>query len=575
MTKILNLIFGILLSAAGLSQAPITVFEKTNGMSTSTYFETISFFKEIAGQSKTIKLIEKGTSDAGYPLHVVLISSDSNFNPEDWHQAGHVVILVNNSIHPGEPDGTDASQLWVRDIAAGKVTLPKNVRVAIIPVYNIGGALNRGPYSRVNQNGPADYGFRGNAQNLDLNRDFTKLDSRNAASFNQIFQWLDPHILIDNHVSDGADFQHTMTLLTTQYDKLGEPLGSFLRNRFEPAIYKDMKTRGWDLFPYVNFNAYDLSRGMTQFYDPPRYSSGYAALFQCIGFVPETHMLKPYAERVKSTYDLMVSISTIASQQANDVITIKKKARDQVANQGAFPLDWRVDTARHNTLTFKGYERDTTISEVTGMPRMYYRRDKPFDAEIKFLCYFQPQNTINKPKAYLIPQGWHQVHEKLAMNKVTMNRLDNDTLMELEVYRIESYTAAQRPYESHFRHSNVKTTIHKEIIKCLKGDYLIEMGHHTDRFVVEMLEPTGADSYFAWNHFDAIMQQKEGYSNYRWEEVAADWLKQNPELKKELEDKKSAEPEFAKNANLMLNWVYRKSPYFEPAFMRYPVYRIP
>jgi hypothetical protein len=100
------------------------------------------------------------------------------------------------------------------------------------------------------------------------------------------------------------------------------------------------------------------------------------------------------------------------------------------------------------------------------------------------------------------------------------------------------------------------------------------MGNYTDRFVVEMLEPTGADSYFTWNFFDAILQQKEGYSNYRWEDVAAEWLKQNPELKKQLDAKKAAEPEFAKNAGQILNWVYRNSPYFEPSFMRYPVYRI-
>jgi hypothetical protein len=557
------------------AQFPQTVFERSEGKATSAYHETIAFFQEAASNSKMVTILEKGTTDAGFPLHVVLISPDGNFDPKLWQEKENVVIMVNNSIHPGEPDGTDASQLWVRDIISGKVPLPANIRVAIIPVYNIGGALNRGPYSRVNQNGPVEYGFRGNAQNLDLNRDFTKLDSRNAASFNEIFQWLDPHILIDNHVSDGADFQHTMTLLTTQYDKLGEPLGSFLREKFEPAIYKDMKKRGWDLFPYVNFNAYDLRRGMTQFYDPPRYSSGYAALFQCIGFVPETHMLKPYGERVKSTYDLMISISTTASLQAKDVIDTKRNAREQVGRQTSFPLDWRVDTTNHTTLTFKGYERDTAISEVTGLPRMYYRRDKPFETEIKFLCYFQPQNFIQKPKAYIIPQGWHRVHEKLTLNKVPMKRIENDTLLTLEVYRIESYTAAQRPYESHFRHSNLKVTTHTEKIKCLKGDYVVELGHYTDRFVVEMLEPTGADSYFTWNFFDAILQQKEGYSNYRWEEVAAAWLKENPGLRKELDEKKANEPEFAKNGNQILNWVYRKSPYFEPAFMRYPVYKIP
>src|SRR5205085_10849189 len=127
-----------------------------------------------------------------------------------------------------------------------------NVVLAFIPVYNIGGCLNRNSNTRVNQNGPEEYGFRGNSQNLDLNRDFTKCDSKEARSFAQLFHYLNPDIFIDNHVSDGADYQHTMTLITTQYDKLGT-LGTYLKNTFEPAIYSGMKQKGWDMVPYVNF----------------------------------------------------------------------------------------------------------------------------------------------------------------------------------------------------------------------------------------------------------------------------------------------------------------------------------
>ncbi len=556
------------------AQKDVTPFEKSGGKVSSTYFETIAWFEMLAKKNKTIHIKEMGATDAGYPLHLVLLSKDGSSDPEKWRQQGKVVILINNSIHPGEPDGTDACMMLARDMTNGKVNLPDNVAIAIIPVYNIGGALNRGPNSRVNQNGPENYGFRGNAQNLDLNRDFTKMDSRNAQSFAHIFHYLDPHILIDNHVSDGADFQHTMTLLTTQYDKLGGELGNWLRNSFEPAIYTNMKTRGWDIFPYVNFDAYDLKKGMTQFYDPPRYSSGYAALFQTIGFVPETHMLKPFADRVRSTYDLMISITEKANEHADSIKMIRAALRKQVMQQKTFPLVWRPDSSKNNTLTFKGYERDTMISEVTGLPRMYYRQDKPYDVNIKFNCYFNGTQTVEKPKAYIIPHGWYKVNEKLALNGVIMSRLQKDTLMELEVYRIESVTPATRAYEGHYRYSNVKTTSSKEKILCLKGDYIIYTGQKADRFLVEMLEPTGADSYFAWNFFDAILQQKEGYSNYRWEDVAANWLKQNPQLKAEFEKKKAAEPDFSKNVNLMLNWIYRNSPYFEPSFNRYPVYRM-
>src|SRR5258706_7586238 len=107
-------------------------------------------------------MITGDTADAGYPLHVVLFSADKDFNMDSWHKQRKVVILINNGIHPGEPDGIDASMMLLRDLATGKIKAPQNVVIAVIPVYNIGGCLNRNNYSRVNQNGPESYGFRGN-----------------------------------------------------------------------------------------------------------------------------------------------------------------------------------------------------------------------------------------------------------------------------------------------------------------------------------------------------------------------------------------------------------------------------
>lgn len=575
MQKVVLLILLTWQMMAAHAQFPLTPFEKSKGLECATYTETIDYFSMLAGKSKLISMQQQGPTDAGYPLHTVWISAQGQHNPAQWHKEGKVVILINNSIHPGEPDGTDASLLLARDIAAGTRKLPANVCLGIIPVYNIGGALNRGPYSRVNQNGPAAYGFRGNAQYLDLNRDFTKADSRNANAFARIFHQADPHILIDNHVSDGADFQHTMTLLTTQYDKLGGTLGNWLRSSFEPAVYGDMKKKGWDVFPYVNFNAFDLNRGMTQFYDPPRYSSGYAALFQCIGFVPETHMLKPYKDRVQSTYDLMVSIIEKAGVQADSLRQLRQQLRQEVSRQTSFALSWQPDTSRHSLMLFKGYERDTTLSEVTGLPRMYYRHDKPFEAWVRFFNYYAPRQQVQLPGAYVIPAGWHKVHEQLRQNGIPLQQLAADTTLELEVYRIAAYTPPSRPYEGHYRYNDVSVTTHRETITLRKGDYIARTGHKGNRFLAEMLEPTGPDSYFMWNYFDAILQQKEGYSNYRWEEVAAEWLRNNPALRQQLEAKKKEDPAFAQNANQILQWVYQNSPYFEPGFKRYPIYKIP
>src|SRR5918993_881492 len=240
-------------SIAFPTKAQQSRFEKTGGTETATYFEVIDWYKQLDNLSSKVSMSTMGMSDAGYPLHLVLVSNDPNFSVNKWKKEGKIIILVNNGIHPGEPDGIDASMLLARDIALNKIALPANVAVGFIPVYNIGGCLNRGSFSRVNQNGPVEYGFRGNSQNLDLNRDFTKCDSREARAFAQIFHFLDPDILMDNHVSDGADYKHTMTLITSQYDKLGAELGGWLKKIFEPALYKEMVGKGWEMAPYVDF----------------------------------------------------------------------------------------------------------------------------------------------------------------------------------------------------------------------------------------------------------------------------------------------------------------------------------
>jgi Zinc carboxypeptidase len=564
----------ILFFISTISSAQLTTFEKSNGTTSATYFETISFYKNLDTQSNIISVKEIGQTDAGYPLHVVLISSDKKFIPAQWHAQNKVVIMINNGIHPGEPDGIDASMMLARDIKNKKVILPNNVVLAIIPVYNIGGCLNRNTHSRVNQNGPVEYGFRGNAQNLDLNRDFTKNDSKESKSFAQIFHWFNPDIFIDNHVSDGADYQHTMTLITTQYEKLGVPAGTWLRNVFEPQLYAGMKEKKWDLIPYIEFEVADFNKGVNMFYETPRYSSGYAALFGTFSFIPETHMLKPYKERVQSTYDLMSTFISKASVNAKEIIAKRKEAAAQIKLHIQFPLRWVVDKTKSSSFTFKGYEQDTAFSEATGLQKMFYNHAKPYTKEITFYNYYKPDNIVEKPRAYIIPAGWYNVIERLELNGVQVKKLKKDTTIFVGVSKIEEYKSRTTPYEKHHPNYSVKISQKMDSMNFLKGDYVIEMNQKANRYIVEMLEPTGDDSFFAWNFFDAILQQKEGYSDYRWEDVAAEYLKNNPDVKKKLGEKKLMDIKFAANSSAILDFIYKNSPYYEPAHNRYPVYKV-
>lgn len=558
----------------GMSQSLETPFERSGGKQTATYAECIAFYKQLDKLSPLLSIKETGMSDAGYPYHLVLYSNDGVFDPAVWHRQHKVVFLINNGIHAGEPDGIDASMMLLRDLVTKKVSLPNNIALAVIPLYNIGGALNRNSFSRVNQDGPESYGFRGSAQNLDLNRDFTKNDSREARSFAKIFHWVDPDIQIDNHVSDGADYQYTMTLLASQWNKLGGELGTFLHDVFQPALFASMEKKGWGMTPYVDFEEGNPDRGWEGFYDQPRYSSGYATLFHTIAFMPETHMLKPFHDRVLSTYALMQSMFTEASAHA--AVLLEKRKQDIAADLAGsrLALDWKVDMTKWDELSFKGYEAAEKTSEVTGMPRKYYDHSRPFERKVRFYNYFTPDVFATVPKYYVIPQGWHEVTDLLELNGVHMRRLTHDSTITVEAYHIDDYKAAPRAYEKHHRNTGTKVSANRETLPFLKGDYIIPTDQPTRRFLVEMLEPVGDDSYFSWNFFDAILQQKEGYSAYRWEDVAAAWLKEHPEVRQKLEERKKADSTFARQARAQLDFVYKHSPYYEPAHLRYPVYRV-
>ncbi len=551
-----------------------TIFEQSNGKQTPTYFEAIDWWEKTDVASPIVKMQAMGMTDAGYPLHLILVSQDRDFDITSIKEKKKSIILINNGIHPGEPDGIDASMLLVKDIIQKKYTLSTNVVLAIIPVYNIGGTLNRSANYRVDQNGPEEFGFRGNSQNLDLNRDFIKADSKDALAFTRIFHHLDPDVFIDNHVSNGADYQHIMTLLTSQHNKLGGAMGEFLNKEFEPALYPLMKNKGFDLVPYVNHFGETPDAGWPQFWDSPRYSSGYATLWNTFAFVPETHMLKPYKQRVASTQALMESLINFVSKNSNKITELRNQTKQQQISQITFPIGWKWDKTKSTKINFKGFEAGKKSSEISGLPRLFYDRSKPFEKNVLFYNIYTDTLSVEKPVAYIIPQGWWKVIDRLKINKVLMRQLTKDTIIEVEAYRIENYQASSRPFEGHRPNSNISVSKSLKKLTFRKGDYYIPLNQKANRFLIETLEPQAEDSYFVWNFFDAILGQKEGFSDYVFEETAAEYLKSNADVKNKLEQRRITDSAFAKNKAAQLDFIYKNSPYYEPAHLQYPVYRI-
>ncbi|MXN90256.1 hypothetical protein GR160_03370 [Flavobacterium sp. Sd200] len=550
----------------------LTPYEKGNGNQTATYKETIEYFELLDKNFESIQMLKMGTTDSGEPLHIVIYNPDKNFNLNEVRKT-KAILLLNNGIHPGEPDGIDATMMLYRDLATGKITAPKNTVIVNIPVYNVGGMLNRNAYSRANQNGPESYGFRGNARNYDLNRDFVKNDTKNARSFAQIFHHVKPDIFIDNHVSNGADYQYVFTYIATHHQKLGGNLGNYFKDTMMPQILAELKAKNINATPYVNIHDKKPDAGFEQFMDSPRYSTGYASMFDVPGSMPETHMLKDYSTRVKVTYQYMIETLAYIEKNHTAIKELRAANRDNYLPGMKYTLQWEIDSAQVTLLPFKGYEGGYKTSEVTGQQRLYYDRSKPFEKIIKYYQTYQPVTEVTIPKAYIIPKSWFNVIELLQLNNIQMYELEKDTEFEVESYRIEEYQSVKQPFEGHYLHYNAKVKSTTGKVMFSKGDLVIDTQQPGVKYLLETLEPQAPDSFFNWNFFDAILQQKEYFSAYVFEDTAAKILKDNPKLKAEFEAKKQQDTNFAKNAEAQLDWIYTQSVYYEKTHMKYPVYR--
>ena len=547
------------------------------GNTTATYTECIAYYQKLAAAyPQHLHLAEAGPTDAGQPLHEVVLSADGDADPASTRRKNRRILFIQNGIHPGEPEGIDASMMLARDLLQQKSwqKLLANVTMVIVSVYNIDGMLNRSATTRVNQNGPAAYGFRGNARHLDLNRDYIKQDSRNARSFAALFQKWQPDIFVETHTSNGADYQYTMTLIATQHSKLAPALGTYLQRQLLPALYKSMEQKKWPMTPYVDFEGPTPESGLQAFLESPRYSTGYAALFNTIGFMPETHMLKAFAPRVHSTYDFLKTMLETVGQQSAALAAARAAAAADLATQITFPLTWALDDNQHETVQFHGYEASHKPSEVSGQPRLYYDRAAPFTRPVKYFNTFKPTTTASRPTAYLIPKAWGEVAETLRRNGATLEPLAHDVAVPVEVYHFEEFKTTPKAFEGHYVHSQVRLRTTTETTTFHQGDFVVYLDAAApSRYLMETLEPQATDSFFAWGFFDSVLQQKEHFSDYVFEDLAADLLRRDPALRQRLEQLKIANAVFAANGPAQLEWVYLNSAHHEAGHNRYPVAR--
>jgi len=237
-------------------------------------------------------------------------------------------------------------------------------------------------------------------------------------------------------------------------------------------------------------------------------------------------------------------------------------------------ISWKVNKAKYTPIKFMGYEGEMKVSEVTGQKILTYNREKPFTKEIPFYNTYEPDKIITKPYAYIVPQSWSSVIERLKLNQVEIIQLERDATLAVAYYTIKDYPTRNTPYEGHYLHYNTEVEKSNAMVAFRKGDYLIKTNQERNRYIINTLEPEAPDSFFSWNFFDTILQRKEGFSTYVFDAKAAEILANNPTLKAAFEAKRVNDENFAKNNYAQLNFIYTQSEHHEDAYLRYPVFRI-
>lgn len=555
-----------------------TPFEKGNQNQTTTWADCIAWYEDLTRRyPRVLRFSVIGTSDAGVPIHAGVITADGEFDRAQLKRDGRPVFFNNNGIHPGEPEGVDACMALVRDFCEQPerlAALGKTVFL-FIPLYNVDGAYNRQNTSRVNQDGPEQFGFRGNSRHLDLNRDFVKCDTLTAKVFNRFFSEWDPDVMVDTHTSNGADYAYTMTLIHTQADKLGGNLGGFLRDVMLPRMFAGMEQRGWPTCPYVNPVKDSPDQGIAEFLETARFSTGYAALHNTIGFMPETHMLKPFADRYHSMRALVETALEFTVSHADRIMELRRAAKDEGRVRRHWPIHWAMDEANPSSFRFKGYEARYKPSVLGDYQRLWYDRSAPYERDIPYFNRFPADVEVQAPRCYVVPQQWREVIERLQWNGVRLQQVEDDREQEVSYYHLAGASPRAHPYEGHMFHDEVQVERRRATVKLRKGDWVVPLDQDNARYAVETLEPQAHDSFFRWGFFNSVLEKKEAYSDYVFEDEAERLLAAEPELATRFAAWKAANPQLLNDQGAVLDFIFGScNRYHEPEWRRYPVFMI-
>lgn len=555
-----------------------TWWEKSGFKETPKYKPTVDFCKRLALGSDMLSYSSFGLSPQGRALPMLVLDKDGLTEPGAIKNKGRLVVMIQACIHPGEAEGKDAMLVFLRDmlINGQHQQYLEDISFVFIPIFNVDGHERFSPYSRINQNGPVEGGWRTSAQNLNLNRDYVKADAPEMKAWLKLFQKWMPHFYIDCHTTDGADYQYTLTYSVSGY---GAPaLRNWLQTEYEPLISQFMDNVGHPIFPYVVFRRWhDPRSGLKGGIASPRYSNGYAIIRNRPGLLIETHMLKDYRTRVIATHEMLINTLEILALQRENLKSVIKQSEDFVSSQ-AFRerpcvLSYRVSEHDSVMVKFKGVDYSATKSKLTGGTWFKYN-GKPQEFELPYYKTLIRDVTVRLPEAYLIPAEWHVVIERIKLHGIKYSILSKPQEINFETYEFSDVEWAKNPYEGRFVIKNLVASPIKRTKVFEKGSLIIKMDQPDAYLIAKMLEPTSKESFLYWGFFAAIFEQKEYVETYVMEKMAREMIKENKALAAEFEAWKKTFGDKHPSPYEQLMWFYRRTPYYDSEWNKYPVGRI-
>lgn len=557
-----------------------TLAEQTGYHKTWNYDDTIAFSQKLDKASDKIAYRAFGKSGQGRDLPLLIASDDGTITPEAARKKGKAIIFIQAGIHAGEIDGKDAGLALLRDAVITKTRpeLLKDVVILYVPIYSVDGHENSNPYMRINQNGPDEMGFRANATNLNLNRDYMKADAPETRAWLALWNEWKPDFFIDCHVTDGADFQYNVTYEYAHFQEVSPLLKNWMDTHFDDKVVPKVESEGNLLTHYVEFAGREVTGGIATFIATPRFATGYTPLRNRIGLLIETHSWKPYRSRVRGTYDVLrYTIEEIAAIKAS-LFDVNKKADAETIERGKtydpsrrFPLVLDV-TDRSTPFAFKGLEYKIEDSAVSGGKMIVYGT-KPLNITIPRFDEGRVVTSVAPPLYYIIPPEWKDVINVLQMHGVKFETIKKPLTIEVESYHLTQPKWATASFENRVTLTCKQTPV-TETRTYPAGSVIVPMAQEAANVAIHLLEPNGPDSFVYWGFFDSVFEQKEYGEGYVVEKIAREMLAKDPNLQKEF-DERLKDPAFAKSPRARLQFFYERSPYYlNQKVGVYPVGRI-